>query len=445
MNNTITIVGGGISGLTALHELKKHPQFQDASITLFEKEKHLGGTIQTQRSDHCLFELGPNGFLPRQETLDLVEELGCRSQLVSSRTAAKKRFVVTEGEMHQFPTDPLSLMAFTPMNPLDKMRLFGDLFIGSQNYPLESLEHFIKRRFGAKAANILVDAMVSGIFAGDVKALNAKESFPQLVDLEKKHGSVIKGLIAQRKQKKNLPKGIQTFLPGMQAIIQALEGRYGASIEKGVAVNRIVRNKKGGYIQETSQGKRETDHVIIAAPAYVTATMVEHLAPQLAEALRQIVYAPVVVFGFVFEEGALGQTMDGFGYLNTSAEDNPVLGVLWENNVFESRTSSGKILLRVMMGGVNHSNVANQPIEELRRIALEEIDLRFTLVDQPIEEHHKVWAKAIPQYDQNYVHWKNIIEQECASLPGLLLRANYLGGISMNDCIANAKKVVNLV
>ena len=71
----VIIIGGGISGLSALHFLRQlHP---DLSVTLYEADNRLGGTIGTDHVDGYSLDWGPNGFLDREPlTLRLVDELG---------------------------------------------------------------------------------------------------------------------------------------------------------------------------------------------------------------------------------------------------------------------------------------------------------------------------------------------------------------------------------
>ena len=57
----VAVLGGGITGLVAAHELAN--QLPNAKITLYEATKKLGGWIDTERIEvddgHILFEWGP--------------------------------------------------------------------------------------------------------------------------------------------------------------------------------------------------------------------------------------------------------------------------------------------------------------------------------------------------------------------------------------------------
>jgi len=67
---------------------------------------------------------------------------------------------------------------------------------------------------------------------------------------------------------------------------------------------------------------------------------------------------------------------------------------------------------------------------------------RFKINQDPQDIFFKEWEQAIPEYDQNYTALKCKIENQLDKHEGLLINANYLNGISFNDCIANAQQLV---
>ena len=59
----------------------------------------------------------------------------------------------------------------------------------------ESVDSFVKRRFGAKFAEDVLSALVHGIYAGDTRTLSIQAVFPSLWRLEQKFGSVVIGML----------------------------------------------------------------------------------------------------------------------------------------------------------------------------------------------------------------------------------------------------------
>ena len=59
----------------------------------------------------------------------------------------------------------------------------------------ESVDSFVKRRFGASFAENVLSALVHGIYAGDTRQLSIQAVFPSLWKLEQRYGSVVKGIL----------------------------------------------------------------------------------------------------------------------------------------------------------------------------------------------------------------------------------------------------------
>ncbi|CAG8791574.1 9917_t:CDS:1, partial [Acaulospora morrowiae] len=61
----------------------------------------------------------------------------------------------------------------------------------------ESVHGFFTRRFNEQLADILISALVHGIYAGDVKKLSMRSTFTSIYNMEKSYGSVIKGAFSR--------------------------------------------------------------------------------------------------------------------------------------------------------------------------------------------------------------------------------------------------------
>ncbi len=443
MNKNILIIGAGISGLSLLYFLKrKYAGQPEVKITLLEKEDHPGGNIQTLRENGSLIECGPNGFLANQPaTLDLIESLGLSSDLIAADTSAQKRFVLIEGQLHRVPLDPLGLFGFAPMTFSEKLRVLAEPFIPKGKVANEVVYDFAKRRFGVKAARYFMDPMVSGIYAGDSEFLSIEAAFPRLYEFEQRSGSVVWGMI----NSKNRIKGeLKSFRQGMSHLIEALTREAQGMIKFNETVRQVVRANEY-YVVVTDRDKYTADELFICTPAHVTGPLLEDLHVDLGRALCSIDYAPLAVATLLFEKAALRASPEGFGYLIPSSEDNPVLGVLIESNVFEGRAPEGHVLLRVMLGGSRNPECTRGSKEELMAIVLKEIDQRYGVEMTPCAQWLTTYARAIPQYEASYLTLKKRIRSGLTTLPKLHLLANYLDGVAVNDCIRNAKQITERI
>ena len=160
----ISIVGGGISGLSAAFYLSKLPSV--TSITVFEASSSLGGWIQTTKtSDGFLFEHGPRTIRPAgpqgANTLELISDLGLEDKLLPIKyghPATVNRMVYVDGKLHKLPSNLKSIL-LPGQGPFYKpLALAGikEFFTPQKVCEDESIYDFVKRRFGSDVANYAI-------------------------------------------------------------------------------------------------------------------------------------------------------------------------------------------------------------------------------------------------------------------------------------------------
>ncbi|GJM79734.1 hypothetical protein HMSSN139_22300 [Paenibacillus sp. HMSSN-139] len=124
----------------------------------------------------------------------------------------------------------------------------------------------------------MTEPLLAGIYAGDTAELSLKATFPQFMEMEQRHRSLILGLLASKKQPPpkplaGLPKAASssmflTLQGGLTVLTDALaDALQGERVITGQAVTGL--NKKADrYELELSGGERlEADGVIVATPA----------------------------------------------------------------------------------------------------------------------------------------------------------------------------------
>lgn len=447
--SNIIIVGGGISGLAVLHYLKqKLGDRNHISIFLLEKNDHAGGTIQSIRQNGYLFETGPNGFLNNKpRTIEFFESLGLKEDLMEASPEAQFRYISLNNKLYPIPTNPKDFLLSPLLNPLEKIRILGEIFIPKGNNPQESIFKFGQRRLGKRFAEIFLDAMVAGIYGGDAREINLKAAFPRIYNLEQEYGSLFKAMFALKKKKKEnknlgMPSGTLTsFREGMGQCIQVLSQKYKEHIQFNQEV-KSISFAQGQYKVESSGQPFLADELFLCCPSYGAARMLENAGSKLAQILRKISYAPIAVIGLTFKLKDFKSRPRGFGFLMPSSENKEVLGVLLDSNIFPQRAPEDKILSRVMLGGARFPDILEKSQDELINIARQEIERHFSVKLTPQEIFFTAWPKAIPQYDRLYISLQAELEQQLRALSSLHIVANYWKGISFNDCVENAFQAV---
>lgn len=441
----VTILGGGISGLAYAWFLKKNSP--DLEITILEKEDRLGGWIHTTENQGFLFEQGPRSCRPfgsGEATLALIQELGLEDDVILGEAAAHKRFLYFGNKLHSLPGGVFSLFRtpwFWPLLPA----LVKEYYKPAQKHSEETIEAFFTRRFNRKIADLLIDPMVSGIYAGDIRQLSLKSCFPTFYQWEQQHGSLLKGLLfAPRKRTQNpfiqkvQKSSLFTLKNGMKSLIDALQHKLEAQILLSSAAEGLSFTNKGIDIHLKGRSL-QTDHIVFALPAPALARLLLPHHPLLAEKLNQIPYSSVASVQMGYHQQVLKQ--QGFGYLVPSSEKENILGMIWESSAFPklNRTPE-ETRLSVMIGGPQLAGFDAHSQKEFKQIALEAAERHLGITQKPAFINCTLSKQAIPQYLLGHEDLVRSIEKDLAMLsPAITLLGNSFYGVSVNDCIAQAR------
>lgn len=404
----IAVLGGGISGLTAAYRLGK-----EHDVTLFEAGTRLGGNIRTDLVDGCRVEWGPNGFLDNEPTtLALVKELGIESRLVRARDNASRRFIWREGRLRELPAKPPQFLTSDCLPLRSRLRALLEPFAKKAPDGDESIHAFATRRLGRGSADILVDAFVTGVFAGDPKRLSVKSAFPKLAKLEAEYGSLIKGA----KGRGFGPAGVLTsFDGGLQVIIDALAERVD-----------VCLNARWDKLE-----RRDFDRVICSIPAPKAAAIADDA---LAAELRKIPTAPVVVVAMLFDEGI--DVPDVFGFLAPRGQDLRILGTLYDSSIFPGRAPAGTRLFRTMIGGRRDPEAIDLDDAQLTEIVKRDLRKAWGFLPAPRRTIVMRHPLGIAQYELGHADVLERIEARCPDW--LTLTGSSYRGVSLNLCVKEA-------
>lgn len=459
----ILIIGGGISGLATawLLRSKTRAAGKELEITLLEKEERPGGKIRSIKAEGYTCEWGPNGFLDsKPQTLDLCRKLGVEDNLHRSNDNARKRFIFSEGKLHQLPDGGPAFLKSSLISWPGKLRLAMEPtpFISPPPVGVdETLAAFGRRRLGGEALDKLIAPMVSGIFAGDPETMSLVSCFPRIAELEREYGGLVRAMIMLAKKKKRDqaagkvvssaagPGGVLTsFREGIQYLADAMASSLGNLVKPGIAVTSVEKGADLPYLVKCSDGSEYgADQVIIASPAFAAAEMLAGLDDGIAATLRRIPYASMTVICFGYSRGQIGRSLDGFGYLIPKKEGLSTLGTLWDSSMFENRAPEGKVLLRSMMGGACFPDYVTLSDDEV--VARVRKDLQLTMGIDAAPEFVRIFRhpQAIPQYTVGHSDRLQALEQALKAHPGLILTGNSYRGIGLNDCVAAAERAAD--
>ena len=433
-NTTVGILGGGISGLSLAYKLSS----ENISVTVYEREKQVGGAIKTFRENGWMVEEGPNTLMVKsQKVWDLLEDLDLKGKSIEAGKTAKKRFIIKNG----LPTPlPISLSSFLKTDLLSikgKLRLLKEPFAQASHKEDESIAQFITRRLGHEPLDYAINPFVSGIYAGDPKNLSIKHTFEPLWRMEQQHGSLLKGLLKKDRNGQKPKRALISFEQGLQQLPLAMADRLGTAIKTGIEIQSVQKSDYQWTVTAQNEKKSVTaQHNIIVStlPAHSLGRIFKDL--QL-DSLSDLPYAPLSVVALGFSVDQIDHPLDGFGMLIPEVEQYKTLGTLFSSSLFAGRAPEGHALLTSFIGGARNPELASKNPTELESIVLKELQELLGISGKPVFSHHHFWPATIPQYTVGYDKYLSAIDKIEKQHPGLFLNGNFRGGVSVPDCITS--------
>uniref|UniRef100_A0A8C2ZFV9 Protoporphyrinogen oxidase n=1 Tax=Cyclopterus lumpus TaxID=8103 RepID=A0A8C2ZFV9_CYCLU len=427
---TVAVLGGGIGGLAASYYLCKSPQV--TKVILLESSSRFGGWLwSTRRSDGAVFEHGPRGIRPAgavgRNTLNMVEDLGLGGEILPvtyTHVASKNRYVYVNRQLHRMPSGLSGLLR--PVPPFSRpllLSLATEILVKKGKEDDESIHSFVSRRLGKELADIAVDSLCRGVFAGDCRKLSMRSCFPLLYDAEQRRGSLTLGMLlgsgpapvvppgplAQRSIQESwaqwsLSRGLES-LP--ESITEYLQQSGRVQLHREAAVQQISPSASGWKIS-LEDGVMSADHIISALPAKALSSILPSSCQPLIQLLQDISTVTVAVVNLEYEGSVL--PVAGFGHLLPSSEDRGVLGVVYDSVPFPQH---------------------NRPDGETTRLT-ERLLARAT---------EAVWSRdCIPQYylghHRRVESMRRFIREKSLSLS--VIGASY-DGVSVNDVIFSGR------
>jgi protoporphyrinogen/coproporphyrinogen III oxidase len=412
---------------------------------VLESESRVGGVIHSSLDEGFVLEAGPNGFLDRDGAVARVaDQVGIGSLLRAASTAADRRALFVRGKLRYLPTKPPELLSSNIIPWWAKLRLLLEPL--SRRGPVgvdESLAHFGRRHFGRHVTETLLDAIQTGIFAGDSERLSVRAAFPRLHHMERSHRSLMLAAKAMRRTSPGAPVRLGSFEGGLGTLPRALAMALGDAVRLGAGV-RALEPVGGGWRVRWDGGTEQFDRVVLTLPPRISAELLRPLDASIATALEAIHSVPVSVVHFGWRP-ALSPDPEGFGVLIPPREQRRVLGVIFVSSAYPFRAPGGGTLLTTLVGGAHGARWAALPDAEL--VALVRDEQRVILgVERPPDLVRIVrWPHAIPQYEVGHHGRLDAIAAALRRQHGLVLAGSALRGPGIADCVRESLAVADSI
>ncbi|MBL9215632.1 MAG: protoporphyrinogen oxidase [Opitutaceae bacterium] len=444
---SLAVIGGGLTGLTAAWRLHR----AGCRVTLYERTPRPGGAIVTHAEDGWLAEGGPNSLQLVPEVAGLIAELGLGPRQVAAGAAAKKRFIVRRGRLVPVPLSPAGLLTSPLFSPGARLRVLLELLHRPRVRTTDtSLAAFVGAHFGQEIVDYGLNPFVSGVYAGDPAKLSARYAFPNLWQLERRHGSLLRGLRAQAAERRSRGEAagvhpIVSFDRGLEVLPQALASALpDGAVQAGVTVTNLIPGRPWKVIT-TRGGEVATsafDALVLALPAGALAQLIfGTLGERSLASLDHLPMPPVASLFLGFRRDQVAHPLDGFGALVPAREQRSLLGMLFSSTLFPGRAPADHVALTVFAGGMRQPETGRLAADALAARVLPDLRELLGVRGDPVYSRHTFWPRAIPQYNLGHERFLEPLARLEAQHPGLFIGGNTRDGISLPDCVRSGAEL----
>ncbi len=482
----VIIIGGGSAGLGAAYKIKRAAEAGvEVDCTVIERADRLGGKLASdviadpEGAGDYIVDGGSDAFIMSKPAVPRIARLlGMADEMTPANEANKKTLILKGKRLIEMP-DGIMMFAPTKLVPLAtsalyswpaKLRMALDLVKPRKEvWPEgdtaqqhdETLESLIVRRMGRECLDRLAEPLVGGVHASDPKEMSVAATFPNFLEMEQQFGSLIRGMLDQRKKneemrKKYPPKPgdkprafFNTFRLGMQQLMEGMADAVGRErIVTGRNVTSIERGADGVWTVTLNDGQVLTgDAVIVATEVWAAEELLRPVDTGIADLLATIPCSSSATVPMAFKEEDFPADKKWFGILCPLVERRPLLAVTLSSSKWPGRTPKGRVLIRGFIGGPANQHLLDVRDEELiETVRREVVDMLGMKPDaQPVMARVYRWIKGMPQYTLGHLDRVDAIEARVGDVAGLGLAGGGFRGVGIPNCIESGERAASKV
>ncbi|MGH9372020.1 MAG: protoporphyrinogen oxidase [Vicinamibacterales bacterium] len=437
----IIIVGGGIAGLAAAHELAR----RDVPFILVEASDRAGGLILTEQVSGFTIDGGADSLLAQKPAaIQLCTELGLAHRLMHTtppRTAfvLKKRLhALPSPSVLGIPTTAAGLARYDLLSWVARARIALEPLVPARVQTDESVASFFRRRFGRATVDLIAEPLLGGIHAGDVDRLSMLSLFPRLVAAEHRPGKVLRNVSHGRAPK---PDGIfRALRSGMGELVTAILSQLPAGSVRLNAPAASLQRTAASWRLAAGSEMLDGAAVIIAAPAPTARELLGGVDDAAARICDSVPYVSTVSVALGFRRDSIRHPLAGSGFVVARRRNSlRITACTWASSKWESRAPEGHALLRAFIGGAHDPGAVDAGDAELVDVALRDLSGVLGISGQPVLARVYRWRNAGAQHHVGHRARMVGLGERLRALPGLFVAGSGFGSIGIPDCIAHGR------
>lgn len=438
----VVVIGAGIAGLAAAHELSAH----GVDVLVLERTSEIGGKLRLDDVAGARVDVGAEAMLFRRpEGVALAESAGLADAIVHPATIEsmlwnRDRLIRLPKTFMGVPGDVKALDEVLSragqMRASVESRLPVTELVGND----VSIGFLVEERLGREVVDRLVEPLLGGVYAGHAREISTRAAVPQLLPLLEREGSLTKAAAAALSRPAEGPV-FAGIAGGVGRLAQALASKL--TIETDVEVAALRRLDHGWSVELKDRGI-EADAVVLATPTFATARLVRDIAPVAAHELDRVEYASMAIVTMAFSVHDF-PPVSGSGFLVPPVDGHDVKAATFSHRkwqwVADAGAAEGVVIMRCSLGR-HRDNALEREDAELIELAIADLGKAIGLSARPVDAHVQRWVDALPQYAVGHLDRVALIRSEIARQPGLAVCGAAYGGVGIPAVIGSASEAV---
>jgi oxygen-dependent protoporphyrinogen oxidase len=294
-----------------------------------------------------------------------------------------------------------------------------------------------------------ISPVLSGVYSGKLSDLTIASTLPFLVDYKNEHGSIIRGLEANKEKFKGSANSkFLSFKNGLATLIDRLEERLIDSVEivKGVQAEKIEKVSERYKITLANDTEVEADYVVLSTPDTVAKQLLQD--SELNEEFDQFVNSSLISIYLGFDIPDRELPNDGTGFIATGHSDLTCQACTWTSRKWAHTSTNSHLLVRLFYksSSLHYETLRRMTEAELEEVALTDIKNSLGITGKPVTSVVTKWHDNMPNY---HIHHNRLVEslQEKmkSKYPNILLAGCSYYGVGIPDCITNGEYTAEMI
>lgn len=455
---TVLVIGGGVTGLSAMYELQKWKKENDSDtrLILVEAAEELGGKIRTVKEDGFIMESGADSMVVRKaERLSFIKDLQLEDEIVYNATG--RSFLFTEGELKAIPADSVfgiptsieSLAKSTLVSAEGKVEALKDFYTKNDKFTREdSVGDFLETFLGKELVEKQIAPVLSGVYSGDLHDLTISSTIPYVLDYKEQYGSIIKGMEANKDQfLKRKDKKFLSFKNGLGVLIEAYERTLKeVEIYKGWKAESIEKINDSYQVCFQNGEVFTVDEVVLSIPNTGAEKLLQ--MKEFVNDFDQLKTSSIIsiYIGFNISDSVL--PLEGTGFIKANGNQILCDACTWTSRKWKHTSANGNLLVRLFYKSSNpaFSRLKEMSEEELLQTALLDLKKSLGLTLDPVTSIVTNWDDSMPNYLVSHPQIIQSIENKLAEkYPGIWIAGCSYYGVGIPDCIENGADTAHRV